>query len=149
MSTLGVAVALAGRITGLSSIGRYLIALIPLVMGLSLIGWIHLPLDHIARVPIRAGGAFGTGLLLSLAIGPCGTPLLASVLSYAAFKGQVFYGAILLFMYGLGVGTPLLLVGTATGNLAHRLDEAGWKAWVDRGAGTMLLALSLYLFWTA
>lgn len=150
MALLGIAVSFAGRITGLGSAGRYLVAIVPLVMGLNLLGWIHLPLDRLSRLPVRAGGsAFGMGFLLSLVIGPCGTPLLASVLSYAAYQGQMFYGAILLFLYGLGVGTPLLLAGTAANGLARRLDGAGWKVWIDRATGIILLALGFYLLWIA
>ncbi|WP_290997284.1 cytochrome c biogenesis protein CcdA [Hyphomicrobium sp.] len=47
---------------------------------------------------LRAGGAFGTGFLLSPVLGPCGTPILAAVLSYAAYQGQMLYGALLLFL---------------------------------------------------
>lgn len=149
MALLGIGVSLAGRITGLGSFARYLVALVPLVMGLSLLGWIHLPFDRLSRLPIRNGGAFGMGFLLSLVIAPCGTPLLASVLSYAAYQGQMLYGAVLLFIYGLGVGTPLLLAGTAAGSLAQWMDKAGWKIWVDRATGVMLLGLGFYLLWIA
>lgn len=149
MAVLGIAVSLAGRITGLGSVGRHLVALVPLLMGLHLLGWLHLPLERLMRAPLHAGGAFGTGFLLSLVIGPCGTPVLASVLSYAAYQGQMFYGALLLFLYGLGAGTPMLLVGTTAGSMVRRLDGAGWKVWVDRGAGGALLALGFYLLWIA
>lgn len=150
MTLLGLGVSFAGRITGLGTLGRYLVAIVPLVMGCNLLGWIHLPLDRLSRLAIGGGtGAFGVGFLLSLVIGPCGTPLLASVLSYAAFQGKAVYGALLLFLYGLGVGTPLLLAGTTAGSLAQRLDGIGWKAWVDRLAGVILLALGLYLLWIA
>ena len=152
MAMLGIAVAMAGRVTGLGSVGRYLVAIVPLLMGLHLLEWIHLPLDwgsRLSRVPMRAGSAFGMGFLLSLVIGPCGTPLLASVLSYAARQGQILYGALLLFLYGLGVGIPMLVIGTTAGGLVQRLDKAGWKVWVDRTSGAMLLALGFYLVWTA
>jgi cytochrome c biogenesis protein CcdA len=75
--------------------------------------------------------------------------VLASVLSYAAYQGQVLYGALLSFLYGLGIGAPMLLVGTAAGGFAQRLDSGGWKVWVDRSVGALLLALGLYLLWRA
>lgn len=149
MAVLGLAVSLAGHVTRLGSVGRYLVALVPLLMGLNLLGWVRLPLDRMPRWPARAGGTFGMGFLLSLVIGPCGTPLLASVLSYAAYQGQMLYGALLLFLYGLGVGAPMLLVGATAGSLAQRMAGAGWKIWVDRAAGAMLLAIGFYLLWTA
>lgn len=148
MAVLGLGVSLAGRITGLGSVGRYLAAIVPLLMGTHLLGWIRLPLDGVPRFSAR-GGAFGIGFLVSLVIGPCGTPLLASVLSYAAYKGEIFYGTLLLFIYGLGAGLPMLVVGTTAGSLAKRLDRADWKIWVDRAAGLVLVALGFYLLWIA
>jgi len=149
MAMLGLAVSFAGRITELGRVWRCLVAVVPLVMGLNLLGWINLRLDRLSGLSIRTGSAFGMGFLLSLVIGPCGTPLLASVLSYAAYQGQLLYGALLLFLYGLGVGMPLLVAGATAGTLALRLDGAGWKVWVDRAAGLILLALGFYLLWTA
>ncbi len=149
MAALGIAISLAGRITGLGSGGRYLVALVPLLMGLHLVGWLHLPLQWLTAGRVRAGGAFGTGFLLSLVLGPCGTPMLAAVLSYAAYQGQMLYGALLLFLYGLGAGAPLLLVGASTAGLVRSLDAAGWTVWVDRGSGALLLLLGFYLLWSA
>lgn len=149
---LGVLAALAGRaLTGVSGWASYLIALVPLVMGLHLLGWMKVPLPTLgARV--KGGsllGSFASGLLLSLVLAPCGTPVLASVLSFAAYKQSVAYGGALLLAYGLGVGLPILLLGTAAGSLARRFDRLGWHGWVDRGAGVALLALGFYLLWTA
>lgn len=57
--------------------------------------------------------------------------------------------AALLLAYGLGIGLPMLALGTAAGSLARRFDRLGWRESVDRGAGVTLLALGLYLLWTA
>ena len=47
-SVLGVVAALAGHIVGqLGSGVRYAVAAIPLVMGLHLIGWLHLPINSL------------------------------------------------------------------------------------------------------
>ena len=149
---LGVLAALAGRaLTSLAGWASYLIALVPLVMGLHLLGWVKVPLPTLAAKSKATGvaGSFASGLLLSLVLAPCGTPILASVLSFAAYKQSIAYGGALLFAYGLGVGLPILVLGAAAGNLALRLDGLGWRAWVDRGAGAALLALGFYLLWTA
>jgi cytochrome c biogenesis protein CcdA len=149
---LGVLAALAGRaLTGFGGWVSYLIALVPLAMGLHLLGWMKVPLPNFTAQSKGTGavGSFVSGLLLSLVIAPCGTPVLASVLSFAAYKQSVAYGATLLFAYGLGVGLPILVLGTAAGSLVARLDKLGWRVWVDRGAGAVLLALGFYLLWTA
>lgn len=149
---LGVAAALAGRaLSGLGGWASYAIAVVPIAMGLHLLGWIRIPLPSFSGT-IRAGGilgAFATGLLLSLVIAPCGTPVLASVLSFAAYKQSVAYGAALLFAYGIGVGLPMLVLGTAAAGIARRLDRLGWRVWVDRLSGGALVALGFYLVWVA
>ena len=151
-AALGMLAALAGRaLTGLGGWASYLIALVPIAMGLHLLGWLTVPMPR-ASVTATVGGilgSFASGLLLSLVLAPCGTPVLASVLSFAAHEQSVAYGGALLFAYGLGVGVPILVLGTAAGSLARRLDRLGWRAWVDRGAGAALLALGFYLLWTS
>lgn len=151
-AALGVLAALAGRVlSGLGGWAPYLVALIPLVMGLHLLGWMRVPLPASSRTARAKGvcGSFATGLLLSLVLAPCGTPVLASVLSFAAYKQSVAYGGVLLFAYGLGVGLPMIVLGTAASSLAQRLDRLGWRVWVDRIAGGALLALGFYLLWVA
>ena len=149
---LGVAAAMAGRaLSGLGGWAPYVIAVVPIAMGLHLLGWIRIPLPSFSGT-IRAGGAFGafaTGLLLSLVIAPCGTPVLAAVLSFAAYKQSVAYGALLLFAYGIGMGLPILVLGTAVSGLARRLDRLGWRGWVDRISGAALVVLGFYLLWVA
>lgn len=147
-AVLGVIAALAGRT--MSALGpwvRYLVALVPLVMGAHMLGWIRLPLPKSPDAQQRRGivGAFLAGFMLSLVIAPCGTPVLASVLSYAAYEGSVSYGALLLFVYGLGAGVPALAIGSAAGGLAQRLDRLGWRVRVDRAVGVALLGIGGYL----
>ncbi len=151
-AVLGVLAALAGRaLTGVSGWASYVIALVPLAMGLHLLGWIRVPLPTFGATTkgTTVLGSFASGMLLSLVLAPCGTPVLASVLSFAAYKQSVAYGGTLLLAYGLGVGLPILVLGTAAGSLARRFDRLGLRQWVDRGAGVALLALGLYLLWTA
>lgn len=151
-AVFGILAALAGRaLTGIGGWAPYLIALVPLAMGLHLLGWMKVPLPRFSGTLKTRGivGAFASGLLLSLVLAPCGTPVLASVLSFAAYKRSAAYGGALLFAYGLGVGVPMLLLGTAASSLAQRLDRLGWRAWVDRIAGGALLGLGFYLLWVA
>jgi hypothetical protein len=78
-------------------------------------------------------------------IGPCGTPVLASVLSYTAYKQSFVYGGLLLFLYGLGTGLPVALVGTAAGGLLKRLDRSRFGRLIDPILGTSRLLLGFYL----
>lgn len=151
-TVLGVVAALAGRVVGQFGSGfRYAIAAIPLIMGLHLLGWLRLPITTLPQRATRNGliGALGAGFLLSLALTPCGTPVLASVLSYVAYKASVVHGAILLFFYGVGSGLPVVLVGTTARKLTAKLERAGYGLWTERISGTAMVALGLFLVWKA
>jgi cytochrome c biogenesis protein CcdA len=72
-----------------------------------------------------------------------------SEFSVAAYAQSAAYGGTLLFAYGVGVGLPIFVLGAAASGLAQRLDSLGWRSWVDRVAGAVLLALGFYLLWAA
>lgn len=143
-TAMGILAALAGHaVAGLGAWPRYALAAVPLLMGTHLLGWLPLPLP--TGTLWRGGGlaaAFAAGLLLTLVLGSCGTPILAAILSYAAYKGNLVFGAALLFLYGVGSGLPLLVVGTAVGELARR---PAWHAWTERASGAALVGLGYYL----
>jgi len=147
IGTLGSIAAYVGRIAEIGTPVKYAIAVIPIFMGIYRLCWVKLPAFTPKPFQPGFGGAFGTGLLLSLVIGPCGTPVLASVLSYAAYKRSFIYGGLLLFLYGLGTGLPLVLVGTAAGGLLKRLDCSRFGRLIDPILGSSLLLLGFYLLW--
>lgn len=151
MALLGVVAALAGRVATTGHWLRYAVAIVPLVMGLHVLGWIRLPFPEFSTrdSKLNATSAFGVGFLLSLVIAPCGTPVLASVLSFAALKGNIYFGALLLFVYGFGAGIPLLIAASASSRFAQWLDFRGYRRWVDGVTGALLLGLGFYLLWIA
>ncbi len=149
-TVLGIVAVVAGRsMTAVAGWAAYAIAFVPLIMAAHLLGFVRIPMPTTSAKGGRRGifGALVAGLLLSLILVPCGTPVLVSVLSFAAIKGSVSYGAVLLFVYGLGAGLPVLVVGTAAGKLARRFELSGARVWVDRVTGVALLGGGLYLVW--
>ncbi|MGH9533457.1 MAG: cytochrome c biogenesis CcdA family protein [Terriglobales bacterium] len=151
MTMLGILAALAGRVMPSSSLLRYAIAVVPLAMGMHVLGWIKLPLPafSMGESRVNVAASFGCGFALSLVIAPCGTPVLASVLSYAALKGNIYFGALLLFVYGLGTAIPVLVAASLSSRFARWLDLRGYQGWVDRTTGALLLGLAFYLLWIA
>lgn len=147
IASLGGVAAYIGRITSVATPVKYGIAVIPIVMGLYQLGWLPLPQWTARTFTATPSGAFGTGALLSLVIGLCGTPVLASVLSFAASEQSFAYGGLLLFFYGVGSGVPLILVGTAAGGLLNSLERTGFRKWLDPILGASLVSLGLYLLW--
>jgi len=83
------------------------------------------------------------GCLSILILSPCVTAPLIGVLGYIAQEGSISLGMLSLFFLGLGMGTPLLLIGTSAGKL---LPKAGqWMNEVKAFFGVTLLAVAIYL----
>lgn len=88
-------------------------------------------------------GAALMGCLSTLILSPCVTAPLIGALGYIAQTGDIALGSISLFFLGLGMGTPLLLIGTSAGKL---LPKAGlWMNAVKSFFGIMLIAVAIYL----
>lgn len=74
-----------------------------------------------ARSPIGAlAGAATLGFTSALIVGPCVTPPLAAALLYVGQTGDVARGATALFALGMGMGLPLIIVGTFGSSLLPR-----------------------------
>ena len=147
-----VAVTLGGIFGQVPTALRYALALVPIAMGLHLLGVVDVKAPALRSwKPIRTGtlGAFLTGLLFSIVLLPCATPLLASILSYAAGHGGALYGSGLLFVYGAGIGVPLVLVGTSIGLMSSLKGIARYWPVVNRVSGAILVGLGFYLLWKA
>lgn len=94
----------------------------------------------------RSGTYIGVaimGFLATLILSPCVTPALVGALSYISQTGNGLLGASALFAMGLGMGIPLLIIGTAHGKL---LPKAGaWMNAVKAFFGVLLLGVAIWL----
>ncbi|USX07335.1 protein-disulfide reductase DsbD [Paraburkholderia fungorum] len=89
---------------------------------------------------------FVMGMLSALIVGPCSTPVLAGALLYIANSHDVVGGALALYVMGLGIGIPLLLVGTFG---ARILPKSGhWMVAIQNALGVMLLAAALWFVYS-
>jgi thioredoxin:protein disulfide reductase len=89
------------------------------------------------------GSLFVMGALSAVIMGPCVTAPLAGALLYIGQTHDAVTGGIALFVLALGMGAPLLLVGTSAGILLPRAGP--WMIVVKRLFGVMLLALSIWI----
>lgn len=66
------------------------------------------------RLPLSNKDGVAGGLALGSSLGfmwiPCVGPILGSILLYVSLKGNMEYGIILLLVYSLGVGIPMLII---------------------------------------
>ena len=83
------------------------------------------------------------GCLSILILSPCVTAPLIGVLGYIAHEGSISLGILSLFFLGLGMGTPLLLIGTSAGKFLPRAGQ--WMNKVKSFFGVLMLAVAVYL----
>jgi thiol:disulfide interchange protein DsbD len=88
-------------------------------------------------------GAAVLGVVSSLLVSPCVSAPLAGALLYISASGDALGGGLKLFLLGLGMGTPLLLV--ATGGAAWLPKSGPWLVYVKNAIGVLLLALAIGL----
>jgi thiol:disulfide interchange protein DsbD len=130
-----------------------LFSLIFVALALSMFGFYELQLpsrvqSRLAEMSNRQEG--GTlagvaimGLLSALIVGPCVAPPLAGALIFIGQTGDAVLGGTALFALSLGMGAPLLAIGTSAGKL---LPTAGvWMDAVKAVFGVALLAVAILL----
>jgi len=95
----------------------------------------------------QAGGHYLNAALMgcmsTLILSPCVTAPLIGALGYIAQTGDMILGLLALFFLGMGMGTPLLLIGASAGKL---LPKAGsWMNAVKALFGVILIGVAIYL----
>jgi len=88
-------------------------------------------------------GAAVMGLLSALIVGPCVAPPLMGALIFIGQTGNEALGGAALFSLALGMGFPLLVVGTSAGALLPR--AGAWMDAVKAVFGVGLLALAIWM----
>lgn len=155
-AAIGALAGLLGRALLLGAWAYYAVAAICVVIALQMLGVINLPVDRFnallpTRKPERRGwiGALLFGMIFGLIATPCSTPILAAVATIAATTGSAVKGGALLFVYGLGKGVPLLLLGVASGSLGIMRKLSRATPVLTKIGGVGLLAAAAYVVWIA
>ena len=99
---------------------------------------------------VKGGGyisVFLMGIVATLIVSPCVTPPLVGVLAYISQSGNLLLGGSALFALGLGMGLPLLIVGTFG---SCYLPKSGkWMLWVKWFFAGLLILVAASLVWRA
>ncbi|MCL5887820.1 MAG: sulfite exporter TauE/SafE family protein [Actinobacteria bacterium] len=155
-AVIGAVAGFLGRALLFGAWAYYVIAAICVVIALQLLELIHLPVDRLNALmplkrPERRGviGAFIFGMLFGLVASPCSTPILAAIAAIAATTGSAAKGGALLFVYGLGKGVPLLLLGLASGSLGLMRKVSRVTPILTKIGGVGLLGAAAYLVYLA
>ena len=88
-------------------------------------------------------GAGIMGLLSALIVGPCVAPPLAGALIYIGQTGDAVLGGLALFAMSMGMGAPLIAIGTSAGKLLPR--AGAWMDAVKAVFGVVMLGVAIYL----
>lgn len=81
------------------------------------------------------------GLLSALIVGPCVAPPLAGALIFIGQTGDWLLGGLALFAMSMGMGAPLIAIGTSAGKLLPR--AGAWMDTVKAVFGVVMLGLAI------
>lgn len=128
-------------------------ALIFVLLALSMFGFYDLQLpsslqSKLTEVSNRQQGGSLTGVaimgfLSALIVGPCVAPPLAGALIYIGQTGDALLGGLALFALSMGMGAPLIAIGTSAGKLLPR--AGGWMDAVKAVFGVALLGVAIIM----
>ncbi|CAM4201314.1 protein-disulfide reductase DsbD [Pseudoalteromonas ostreae] len=155
-AALGLVVAsLGGQVQGYLQHPYVLISfsLLFVLLAMSMFGWyeIKLPsgmMNKLTQVSNNQKGGnyigvFLMGVLSGLIASPCTTAPLSAALLFVAQSGDYLVGGLTLYVLSLGMGIPLLLLGTSGGKLLPK--AGGWMEQVKTLFGFIMLVVPLIL----
>lgn len=152
----GLIAALTGQMFGTISvhpITNLVVGNFLMIFALTMMGVIHIPLPRfltqrkvVTSQKRNICAVFFMGALSGSVVAPCTAPVLATLLAYVGTNQTVFYGAVLLFAFGFGMGTLLILVGTFSSVLAALPKSGKWMNYITVILGFMMLLLAEYYF---
>ena len=157
---LGAVVALFGQSLGIlnwlqNPVILLIFAGLFIVLGLYMLDVIRWQLPHALRVKFQKisqigenrlgtlSGSYLTGLFSALVVSPCVSAPLAGALAGVAALGDPVMGFAALFLLGLGLSTPLILLGATQGNFMPKAGE--WMNWVKTSFGLLLFGVALLM----
>jgi thiol:disulfide interchange protein DsbD len=123
------------------------------LLSLSMFGFYELQMPNAIQSRLTAisnsqqGGTLAgvglMGLFSAIIVGPCITAPLVGALIFISQTQDWQLGGLALFALGLGMGVPLLLIGTSAGKLLPR--AGGWMDTVKAVFGVVLLGVAIWL----
>lgn len=128
-------------------------AFIFVALALAMFGFYELQLpafiqDRLSHVNQQQQGGTYLGVLLmgilsALVVSPCVSAPLAGALLYISSTGDMWLGGAALLALGLGMGTPLLIIGIGGGSLIPKAGQ--WMVAVKSVFGVLLLMVAIWL----
>lgn len=154
-SIIGILCAVTGRVF-ISIGGAYfmlLLASFVMVMGLKLLGILDFEMPVIIKQMPKNDGSnlilypFIVGVFFSLAGTPCSTPILAAIMSFAALSNKIIVALMMLFLFSIGQGMIILIVGVGLSKFKSVNKIASFSDYLLKFSGLLLVCASIYIFY--
>lgn len=123
------------------------------ILALSMFGLFELQLPHFIQHHLhtishkqQGGTLIGAGLMgliSGVIVGPCLAPPLAGALIFIGQHGDPILGGAALFSMSLGMGLPLIIIGTSEGSLLPRAGD--WMNTIKSVFGILMLGLAIWM----
>lgn len=152
-AALGLVAAFTGNMVGQLLANPFVIVAFIIVLTYlagSMFGWYEMYTPRFLtnnKVSVKGGSYFSIflfGAASGCVASPCISPGLILLLTIVSTLGNVFLGFLLLFVFGVGLSMPLLIIGTFSSSL-HVLPNAGmWMVEIKKFFGFLLLGMNFY-----
>jgi thiol:disulfide interchange protein DsbD len=123
------------------------------VLAMSMFGLFELQVPHFLQHQLhkishkqQGGTLIGValmGLVSGVIVGPCLAPPLAGALIFIGQHGDPILGGSALFAMSLGMGLPLVIIGTSEGSLLPRAGD--WMNTIKSVFGILMLGLAIWM----
>ncbi len=150
-SALGAFAALTRRFFGQISSSPWVyfgVGNVIIIFGLAMLDAVVIPIPGILTRGAKGGENYLGALVMGMASGfvaaPCTAPVLGTLLLYVGSRGNVAYGASLLFVFAFGLGFLLLLLGTFAGSLASLPKAGAWMVTIKKIFGFGMILVGEY-----
>ncbi len=155
-SSLGILAVLTGNIFGSFSTGPWVnlaAGAVIFVFGLSMFELFSFNFNFGLKAPKSSRGsywsAFVLGVVSSLMISPCISPILGSILVYLSTRENAFYGGALLLCFSYGMGAIFILIGTFGPGIAALPRSGKWMLAVKKACAALIVLAGVFFMYTA
>jgi len=129
----------------------YAFSAIFVILSLSMFGLYEIQMPNFIQSKMnsatnKSGGIIGVaimGFLSALIVGPCVAAPLAGALVYIGETGNAVLGGISLFALAMGMGLPLLIIGTGAGKFMPK--PGAWMNLITTLFGFLMLGVAIWM----
>lgn len=150
-SLLGVIAAATGKLFGQMTnhpVAYLIVGNVCLLFALSMLGLfeIRLPGQWGQAKPGSERKGVGTAFVMGASSGfvaaPCTVPILGALLTFVAQSRNVVFGFSVLFVFALGLGLLLIILGTFTGIITSLPKSGPWMVRIKQVFGVFLIVVA-------